>query len=324
MANKSNLVPLVSVVLSFRNEEGVIPELINRLQKVFRALAVRYEIIFVNDDSTDDSLPLLIQKRKEDPAIKVLNMSRRFGVSECALAGMEYAKGDAVIIMDADLQDPPEVIPKLIEQWHQGADVVYTVRVSREGEPAYKLFLTKLAYKAIRKISEIDLPENAGDFKLISRHVLNELLKLKGEKEPYLRGLVTWMGFRQVPVYYDREARYAGESHFPIFRSKSPLKTFFAGLTSFSLFPLYLLLLFGVLLCFLAVLTGVAWAMQAFGKLDLPNWWFLVVLVLFLFGIQFVGLGVVGFYLGKVYHVVRGRPNYIVASQLGFDETKAE
>ena len=314
---------LVSVVLSFRNEEETIPELISRLDNVLTSLSIEYELIFVNDDSTDNSLPLLIEKAKENKRIKIVNMSRRFGVSECALAGMKYARGDAVIYMDADLQDPPEVIPQLIKEWLQGADVVYTVRTSREGETRIKLFLTKVAYRFINFSSDIDLTPEAGDFKLLSRRVVNELLKLN-EKNPYLRGLVSWVGFKQVPVFYQREKRAAGETHFPLFKNffrdlltlHGPIGTFISGFTSFSILPLIIFLLTGIFIC-----AGVLLALTAAVILKTPliSSFGIIIAIFFMSGVQLLGIGTLGLYLGRIYHEVRNRPTYIVESTVGFE-----
>jgi len=190
---------LVSVVLSFRNEEEVLKELVHRLANVFEPITQDYELIFVNDASSDNSLDVLKTMSLEDSRIKVINMSRTFGVSQCALAGMAYASGQAVITMDADLQDPPEVIPELIDKWREGADVVYTVRKSRAGESRMKLKVTDWAYRILRLTSEIDMPIESGDFKLMSRRVVNSLIRLN-EKDPFLRGMVRWVGFKQVPT----------------------------------------------------------------------------------------------------------------------------
>lgn len=313
--------PLVSVVLSFRNEEEVIPELVSRLQKVLRALPVRYELIFVNDVSTDRSLPLLLQARESDPNIKILNTARRCGVSECVLAGLEYASGDAAVIMDADLQDPPEVIPELIARWREGADVVYTVRLSRSGESALKMWLTRQAYRLIRWVSEVDLPVEAGDFKLLSRRVVGELLKLKDEKDLYLRGLVTWLGFKQVPVMYHRQPRAAGQTHFALFRTKNPLKTFLSGLTSFSLLPLQLFLLAGLLAFPLGWVCLIVLIVQVCAGVAVPTWWAVMAVVAFLASLQLAGIGVLALYLGRIYNQVKGRPNYIIESQVGFERS---
>src|SRR5215204_5231705 len=229
--------PLVSVVLSFRNEAENIQALTARLAGMFAGQPVDYELIFVNDASTDRSLEILIGERERNPRVKVLNMSRRFGVAEGVLAGMEAARGDAVVYMDADLQDPPELIPELIARWRGGSDVVHTIRTRRHGEHALKMLATGMAYRIIQFGSSIELPVDAGDFKLLSRRVVDHLLKLR-EADPYLRGLVVWLGYPQVFVPYEREARYAGRTHFPFF-SRNPWKTFALGLTSFSFMPVY-------------------------------------------------------------------------------------
>ncbi len=312
--------PLVSVVLSFRNEEEVIPELVRRLSEALRSAAVAYELVFVNDDSTDRSLEVLTDLRnKGETGIRVLNMSRRFGVSECALAGMEHARGDAVVLMDADLQDPPELLPEMITKWREGADVVYTVRASRAGEHPGKIWVTKLGYKFIRAISEINIPENAGDFKLISRRALNELLRLKDEKEPYLRGMVTWLGFKQVPVVYNRLERGAGQTHFPLFGSSGPIRMFISGLTSFSMMPLHFFLLAGIALCALSVVAMLFIPLMMLLPGCLPLWIPASLVLFFLSGVQLTGIGVLGLYLGKVFNQVRARPGYIVASSVGLE-----
>ena len=185
-------------------------------------------------------------------------MSRRFGVAECVIAGMRHARGDAVVTMDTDLQDPPELLPQLVQKWRDGADVVYTVRSARAGEPRHKVVLTRWAYRMIGAIANVKLPVEAGDFKLLSRRVADELVKLE-EKDPYLRGLVAWVGFKQVPVYYERQPRQAGATHFPLFRSKGPFVTLVTGLTSFSMIPLTGFLALGGAVCLLA-LVGRSWA----------------------------------------------------------------
>ncbi len=318
---------LLSVVLSFRNEAEVIPELIERLRRTLEPLPMDYELIFVNDASTDNSLPLLKEKAGEDKRIKILNMSRRFGVSECVLAGMKYAGGDAVIYMDADLQDPPEVIPELIEKWQQGVDVVHTVRTAREGESALKLTLTDTAYSLIEFSSNIDLTSEAGDFKLLSRRVVNELVLLK-EATPYLRGLVSWLGFNQASVLYRRQERAAGKTKFPLFRNilrdmadlRGPAGTMIIGLTSFSLLPIMVLLLTGLVMCVGALVAILVLIVLAFTRTDVPALAGILIIVFFLSGMQLLGMGVLGVYLGRVYQDVRGRPRYIVESAVGFEQ----
>jgi dolichol-phosphate mannosyltransferase len=318
--------PVVSVILSFRNEADVIPELIRRLQIALRSVPVDYELIFVNDASTDRSLEILKSLAQADRAIKVINMSRRFGVSECALAGMQYAQGDAVVYMDADLQDPPEVIPQLIAKWREGADVVHTVRSRREGESTLKLSLTDAAYHLIGLWADIPLVLEAGDFKLLSRRAVTELLKLE-EKTPYLRGLVAWIGFNQVIISYKREARGGGITKFPLFRNifhdlanlRGPIGTLVIGLTSFSLFPIMIFLILGFLIFAGSLIAFCVLLVLAILQLN-PAWWLWLITVIGAFsGLQLLSTGTLGIYLGRVYQDVRGRPRYIVESVLGFE-----
>jgi polyisoprenyl-phosphate glycosyltransferase len=321
---------LISIVFSFRNEEKVIPELLNRLQTVLKPLPFDYEVIFVNDASTDNSLALLLDISNKDKRIKIINMSRRFGFPECAIAGIKHAKGNAVIYMDADLQDPPELIPQLIEKWLQGADVVYTVRTSREGESNFKRSLTKLAYRIINFSSDdTDLVVEAGNYKLLSRRVKDELCKLN-EKSPYLRGLVRWVGFKQVPVYYKRQKRYAGETHSPLFRNifrdflsfRGPVGTLIVGITSFSILPLILFLLIGFIICFGAFLALLVVIILKYRLIEVSNFSGLTIAVFFLSGIQLIGIGTLGLYLARIYQEVKNRPNYVIESSFGFDEVK--
>jgi dolichol-phosphate mannosyltransferase len=311
--------PLVSIVFSFRNEEEVIPELVQRLQAVAARLPVDCEFIFVNDASTDRSLQLLAERASEDRRIKVITLSRRFGVMEGFLAAMKHARGDAVITMDCDLQDPPEVIPELVDKWQAGATVVYTVRTDREGESALKILLTRLAYRAIRLVANEKMPVEAGDFKLIGRRVVDELLKLN-ETDPYLRGLVTWMGFKQSPVYYKRAARSKGTTHFPLFRSKGPIVTFVFGFTSFSVLPLAVFLVLGLALTLLSALSAAVLCAMKLLALTTPPWGWLIATLGFFSGLQLTGIGTLGLYLGRVYNDVRNRPRYLVASTIGFEE----
>jgi len=309
---------LLSVVISFRNEEEVLGELISRLQKTIRPLRIEYEIIFVNDDSTDRSFEILKEKAKEDSNIKVLNMSRVFGNGTCVLAGMKYSKGDAVVYMDADLQDPPELIPKLLEEFQKGADVVYTTRLSRQGESAFKMWLTKRAYRFLGRVSKIKLPLDSGDFKLLARRVVNELIRLK-ELDPFVRGLVTWAGFKQVAVFYDREKRFAGKDHYPLFKG-GPLKMFLAGLTGFSTAPLTLALYLGFSVAILSFLYLVAVLIMFFIGINIPGWTTIIAIILILGATQLITTGFLGLYIGRIHDEVKNRPNFIVESTIGFEK----
>ena len=307
--------PLISVVFSFRNERQNIPTLIARLDAVFSRTAADYELLFVNDASDDGSLDALVDERSRNPRVKVINMSRRFGVSECARAGMSASSGDATIIMDADLQDPPEVIPQLLEKWRAGADVVHTVRTRRHGESALKMMMTRLAYRIIHLGSSIELPVDAGDFKLLSRPALNHLLALT-ESDPYIRGLVVWIGFQQAFVPYERDARHAGKTHFPFF-SRNPWKTFAMGLTSFSFMPIFavIALALGASGVTVVLVLYVLLRQLLFG--DVSTALVLAAIGAFFWTTTLVAVAAVGIYVIRIYKDIRNRPQYIVASTLG-------
>ena len=301
---------LISVILSFRNEEDVLPELIHRLEDVFTAEKIDFELIFVNDDSMDRSLEILKENVTGNPRIKVINMSRRFGVSECLMAGIAFSSGDAVISMDADLQDPPEVIPDLIANWQNGAEIVYTVRTERDGEHPIKMWLTHMAYRAINAASEIDMPVNAGDFRLLSRLACDKLMEL-GEMDPYPRGLVPWLGYQQEAHYYRRDPRAAGDGHFSLLNSLNPYKTFISGLTSFSMAPIFLIFLIGGGVSLFSLIGLI------FSGGGATGW---VMFALLLWGSLMFSLGLVGIYVGRTYKDVRGRPRYIVKDTIGFGD----
>jgi dolichol-phosphate mannosyltransferase len=313
----------VSVVLSFYNEETVIPELLSRMRSVFGALIeskrIRdYELVFVNDDSTDGSLQCL-QGELDRGDVVVVNMSRNFGVSECVMAGLGYSTGDAVIYMDADLQDPPEVIPMLIEAWQsdEEAEVVYTTRTRRDGEHWLKMLVTKLGYRFINSISEINLQVDSGDFKLLSRRAVDNILLLKEDK-PYMRGLVSWIGFKQVQVLYERLERFDGRenSKMNVFSQKVLYYWLDRALISFSDAPLKVMLLLGFILSITSLLyILVVLAQKALG-LSVPGFAAIMSAVLFMGGIQMIMLGFVGLYVGAIFRESKRRPNYIVKSVL--------
>lgn len=320
--------PMVSVVLSFFNESGVLPELIGRLRKVLRAELARntisgYELIFVNDASTDNSVEILKKEFEVARDLVVINMSNNFGVSECVLAGMSLAKGDVVVYMDADLQDPPEVISELLSKWHGDPEieVVYTTRLSRDGEHPLKLFVTHIGYKVINRISEIELPENSGDFKLLSRRVVRELLKMR-EKKPYLRGLVTWIGFKQAQVFYHRAERHDGREN----TKRSALSTKIiryaldSAIISFSDVPLKAILLLGFGISFVSLIyIGVVIFQKIMGWYE-PGWPALMAAILLLGGIQLLMLGFVGLYINVIFANTKGRPDYIIKNIIANDE----
>lgn len=311
---------LVSVVFSFYNEEDNIPELVRRVRGALRPVVGReYEMIFVNDRSTDNSLKLLKAEADQEHDVKIVNMSRNFGVSVCALAGMRYAQGDAVVYMDADLQDPPELIPTLLEtSKREAADVVHTVRTRREGENRVKLFVTKIGYRILRKLANIHLPENAGDFKLLSRRAVDHLLALQ-EKQPFVRGLVVWIGFKQAQVHYVRESRFKGDTKFPVFGYKVISNFLGSALISFSDVPLKVSLVVGFFIAFGAFVYLVIVVLMKLMGYNLPGWSAIMVTMLMLGGIQLITIGMLGLYINAIYLESKKRPNYIVESGYGFD-----
>ena len=312
---------LISVVFSFRNEETVLPELVARTVRAFENSfneSHEYELIFVNDASTDRSLDILLTLREKNQRIKIINMSRRFGVTPCVIAGLAAAKGDAVIYMDADLQDPPELIPNLVGKWREGADVVHTVRTKRHGENPIKMGITVIAYKLINAFADIDFYENAGDFKLLSRKAVHEILKLE-EHDPYLRGLSIWIGFKQDKLYYERDARHSGSSKFSLLNSLNPYKEFVRGVTSFSASPLYFSLILGFLAAIAAFIELIDVIYSKAMGYNIPGWTAIMSAVLFLGGVILITIGILGIYMARIYEQIKGRPRYIVRSQIGFD-----
>ncbi|HNV85643.1 MAG TPA: glycosyltransferase family 2 protein [Candidatus Omnitrophota bacterium] len=307
---------LLSIVFSFRNEAEVFEELIKRVRAVAKHLSLDYEMIFVNDDSTDNSLDILLKEREKDPAVKIINMSRCFGVHQCALAGLRAASGDAVVYMDCDLQDPPEVIPAMVEKWRNGAEIVHSTRTKRKGENPVKLFLTGMAYRFLNLISETKILPNSGDFKLLSRRAVSELVRLE-EYDPFMRGLVHWIGFKQENVFYEREARHKGQTHFPLL-GWGPMKEFERGVITFSAAPLRLSLFLGFAISFLSFACFVVILLnKLLGRNDMPGWTAIMSSIFFLNGIVLFTIGVFGLYLGRIYRDVAKRPNYIIRNSVG-------
>ena len=300
---------LISIVFSFRNEEKNLKELIERVAKSFLEFTeVNYEMIFVNDDSSDKSLDILKVNMQHFP-IKVINMSRRFGNGPCIIAGFEHAKGDAVIYMDSDLQDPPELLPKLIQKFKEGKDVVHTTRLSRAGENPLKMLITKVAYKIINFLSDINLPINSGDFKLISRRALDAVLSSQ-EYDPYVRGMSVWAGFDQDVIQYNRESRFAGKTHFPIWGN--PVKEFIRGITSYSAVPLYLSILIGFFSVIISVMLSIYSLYTKFVGISAYGVSGLIIIVCFFSGIILVSNGFIGIYIAKIFYQVKGRPKYVI------------
>jgi len=307
--------PIYSLVIPVWNEESVLPILYERLVQVMANAGDSWEVIFVNDGSRDRTLPILLELHERDPRIKAINFSRNFGHQVAITAGFDYAEGDAVIVMDADMQDPPEVILRLIEQWRAGYDVVYAVRTKRAGESLFKLWTASLFYRTIRSIADIDIPLDAGDFRLMDRKVVLAMRTLR-EKNRFMRGLSSWVGFKQVAVEYERAARFAGATKYPLRRM---MRLAANAITSFSHVPLQLATYTGFILAGLS-LAGilVAIIMRLSGISAFSGQATTLVSVLFLGGIQLIFLGIIGEYLGRIYDEVKNRPLYIVTEAYGF------
>ena len=305
---------LLSVVFSFRNEEKNIHELVNRVSLSILSLKnISYELIFVNDDSTDKSIDCLSDLINKGYPITIINMSRKFGVTPCVLAGFKYATGDMIVYMDSDLQDPPELIPMMVNKYREGFDVVHTRRLSRAGESKFKMWLTKKAYSIINFSSDINLPENVGDFKLLSRPVVEEILKIN-EFDPYLRGLSIWVGFKQYFLDYHRESRFGGVSHFPLFTSKAPSKEFLRGLLSNSSLPIVFILVLGfiaLIFSFILTLYAIYIKLQGLTQTGIPT---ILITISFFSGLIIITNGLIGLYMSRIYNQIKGRPRYIVKS----------
>ena len=301
---------LLSIVFSFRNEEGNIGPLINRISITMQKIQHwKYELIFVNDDSTDNSEKILTDLQKHNP-IKIINMSRNFGVDPCVLAGFRNCSGDAIIYLHTDQQDPPELIPDLIKKYEDGNEIVHTVRTKRKGEEKFRMFLTKVAYSIINKLSDINLPVEAGDYKLISKKALNEILKQQ-EFRPYVRGLSVWVGFKQDFIFYEREARGEGKSKMPLL-SAGPITDFINGVTSYSLKPLYIGILFGFISIFISILLIIYALFLKINSLAIPGSTSIIITISFFSGIILFALGIIGIYLARIFEQTKGRQQYVI------------
>ena len=300
---------MLSVVVPVYNEEEVLPEFHRRLAEVLDGLTMKSEIVYINDGSVDSSLEKMRQFKTEDGRIAMIDLSRNFGKEIAMTAGMDHAHGDAVVVIDADLQDPPELIPKMIEQWKLGYDVVYAQRISREGESVFKKATAHLFYRVIQKLSRIKIPPDAGDFRLLSRRAVVALSGLR-EQHRFMKGLFAWIGYPQKAIPYERDARYGGKTKW----SYVGLWNFaIEGITSFSTIPLKVATYLGVLTAFVSFLFGMFIVVKTifFGN-PVPGYPSLLVVVLFLGGIQLMALGVIGEYLGRMFDETKGRPLYFL------------
>ena len=306
MFNKKRL---LSVVVPVFNETEVIDSFYARLKKVVDSLnPITCEIIFVDDGSRDGSYQKLVNLADSDPNVRVIKFSRNFGHQLAITAGIDAAKGDAVVVIDSDLQDPPEVIEKFIKKWEEGYDVVYGIREKREGETKMKLFTAALFYRLLKAIIKIDIPADAGDFRLMSRRAVEKFRELR-ERDRFVRGLVSWVGFKQTGVPYLRDKRYAGETKYPY---RKMIKFAFDGIASFSNMPLKLATWFGYITSLLAFLYACSVFVQKFMGYTVQGWATIMVGMLFLGGVQLICLGILGEYIGRIFNEIKQRPLYVI------------
>ncbi|MGF1522341.1 MAG: glycosyltransferase family 2 protein [Leptolyngbyaceae cyanobacterium] len=299
----------LSVVVPIYNEEPNIGHLFERLELILEDLNLSYEIVCVDDGSQDASLIHLIKHHRRNPNIKVVSLSRNFGKEIALTAGIDYSTGDAVVPIDADLQDPPELIGELLVKWREGYDVVYAVRRSRSGESWLKKLTAYLFYRVIGRMSQVPIPRNTGDFRLLDRRVV-EALKHLPERTRFMKGLFSWVGFKQTFIFYDRARRYRGETKWNYWRLWN-----FAidGITSFSAVPLKVWSYAGLVISLIAFLYAALLIIRTIALgIDVPGYASLMVAILFIGGIQLMTLGVIGEYLGRVYEEVKGRPLYLI------------
>lgn len=311
-----------SLVIPVFNEEAVLPLLLHRLQNLLGTLDAPAEAIFVDDGSRDTSSIILDAKAKEDPRFRYLRLSRNFGHQIAITAGMDAAAGEAIIVMDADLQDPPEVVGEMIARWKDGFEIVQARRLSRDGESAFKKQTAAIFYRLLGKLSSVDIPRDVGDFRLIDRKVL-EAFREMPERDRFVRGMFAWLGFKQTEVAFHRPARAAGETKYPFWKM---LKLAVSGLVSFSDAPLKLAIWTGATVSALAVVYGMYSIVAGlFSDSVVRGWTSTVVIVSFLCGLNMLLTGMVGLYVGRIHAEVKRRPLYVVSKKVGFDaEQKAQ
>jgi dolichol-phosphate mannosyltransferase len=309
---------LISIVIPAFNEESVLEELKKRLQNIMNTSPdYDFEVIIVENGSSDSTFERLIAIHHEDPRFKIVQLSRNFGCDGGITAGLAYARGDAAVIMNADLQDPPELIPRFIQEWEAGSEIIYGVIQKREGVGFVRRILSRLAYMIIFTLSNQMIPENASDFRLVDRKVYTIINSMK-EKNKFLRGLVVWTGFKQLGIPFERQPRFAGES-------KADFKTVWNvamnWIFSFSYFPLKIATFMGFLLSTLSFILALVeiYLYLAFGR-EVPGFTTLILVILFCFGMIFLMFGIMGTYIERIYDEVKQRPNYIVNNEIGFGQ----
>ncbi|MCC6764280.1 MAG: glycosyltransferase family 2 protein [Deltaproteobacteria bacterium] len=311
--------PELSVVVPIFNERAVLPELLQRLVAMLETATPDYEVVFVDDGSIDESPAILLDAADRNARLRVLRLSRNFGHQAAVTAGIEHARGRAVVVIDADLQDPPEVIPELVAKWREGWEVVSAVRTERPGESALRLFLIRTFYRVLQRIASVDMTPDVGDFRLLDRRVADALNRMP-ERNRYVRGLIRWLGFRHAEVRYKRAERFAGETKYPYTKL---VRLALDGVTAFSNFPLQLVAWMGFAVFGLSLLL-VAYGIlgRLFGGATPAGWTSVFVAVAFLSGIQLVALGILGTYVSRIFEEVKGRPLYVIATDTARDRER--
>jgi glycosyltransferase involved in cell wall biosynthesis len=311
--------PRYSIVAPCFNEEGGLHELYRRIREVMDSLDESWELVLVNDGSRDRTGEIMRELHAADPRVKVVDFARNFGHQIAVTAGLDHARGDAVVIIDADLQDPPHVILDMIRQWKAGYEVVYAVRSHRKGESWFKEFTAKVFYRLIYRITDVNIPLDTGDFRLMDRKVVDAVGQLR-ERHRFIRGMTSWVGFRQTGVTYVREERFAGTTHYPF---RKMFKFALDAITGFSYLPLQVAtyLGFGIAAISALVAVGVVIARLFGGGAPFLGQATTLVFVLFIGGVQLITLGIIGEYLGRIYDEVKARPLYVLRETIGFEDS---
>ncbi|MGG0300223.1 glycosyltransferase family 2 protein [Bacillus albus] len=308
---------LISVVVPMYFEEEVAQECYNRLKSVMLQNNINYEFVFVNDGSTDRTMEILSEIAANDYRTKIVNFARNFGHQIAVTAGIAAAKGDAIVIIDADLQDPPEVIPELIAKWEEGYEVVYAKRKQRKGETWFKLLTAKYFYKFLNYMSDIDIPKDTGDFRIIDRKVADVFNQMT-ERNRFIRGMMSWVGYRQTYVEYERDERFAGETKYPL---KKMIKFASDGIIAFSTKPLRIVMTLGLLSVLISIIVLLyTITVKIIGTGTQTGWASIMVAITFFSGIQLLGLGIVGQYIARIYDESKNRPIYIVKETINIEQ----